>query len=306
MARWFGYRRGYYDLVRIYTTSRLLDWYGWLALVEKQIRTFIARFDEEGRSPEDLAVRIRTHSAMLVTSPLKMGKHIYFQVGFDGQNCQTLHFHFEKPEKLHHNLDIVRNLIYAIESNQDKDNDLLWRGVAGETIRDFISSFKIPDAIQTFDKKQILKYIENRIKKGELDNWSVILASRNQKPVRRELIAGKEVGLIERSRYRAPSTKIGALADPQYWCTDLAKPPTDSELSRQEWMFNNRSADNGQLQIYIMNSESTEWKKDPKRYQAFFEDGQEKVNIIGLVITFPHSETAEKENFIVNAGVSRE
>ena len=55
-----------------------------------------------------------------------------------------------------------------------------------------------------------------------------------------------------------------------------------------------------------MNSESTEWKKDPKRYQAFFEDGQEKVNIIGLVITFPHSETAEKENFIVNAGVSRE
>ena len=62
---------------------------------------------------------------MLVTSPLKMGKHIYFQVGFDGQNCQTLHFHFEKPDKLHHNLDIVRNLIYAIESNQDKKKDLL-------------------------------------------------------------------------------------------------------------------------------------------------------------------------------------
>ena len=305
MSRWFGYRPGYYDLVRIYTTARLVDWFGWLALVEEEIRKDIARFDEEGRSPRDLAVRIRTHSAMLVTSPLKMGKHIYFQVGFDGQNPQTVNVHFEKPENLEHNLTKTRNLLYAIEEHQT--DRLLWKGVPGEDILRFLSSFKIPEAIQTFDKKQILRYIENRMEVGELNSWSVVLASRNKEPVRRVEIAGHDIGLVNRSRIRFHDTRIGVLSDPQYWCKDLNKlPPEDFEGTPKDWMLEHRDVKNGQLQIYLIDKYSKAWEKDPKKYQALFKEGAERADIVGLVFAFPRSETAERANFVASAEIPHE
>src|SRR5690606_24682096 len=38
MARWYGYRAGYEDLTRIYTTGELIGWFADLALVEHRLR----------------------------------------------------------------------------------------------------------------------------------------------------------------------------------------------------------------------------------------------------------------------------
>ena len=46
MGRWFGFRKGYEDLVRIFTTPKLYDWFSWLCEVERAIRDDINRYDE--------------------------------------------------------------------------------------------------------------------------------------------------------------------------------------------------------------------------------------------------------------------
>ena len=37
MGRWFGYRTGSEDLIRVYTTDRLLTWFAYLVKVEKEV-----------------------------------------------------------------------------------------------------------------------------------------------------------------------------------------------------------------------------------------------------------------------------
>ena len=72
MGRWFGYRHGYHDLVRLHLTSLLLEWFTWLSGVEKALLADIERYSAEKRSPKELGIRIRKHSAMLPTARNKM------------------------------------------------------------------------------------------------------------------------------------------------------------------------------------------------------------------------------------------
>lgn len=41
MARWYGFRQGYEDLIRIWTTDGIASWFGELALVEQSMRDSI-------------------------------------------------------------------------------------------------------------------------------------------------------------------------------------------------------------------------------------------------------------------------
>ena len=38
MGRWFGYRQGYEDLVRVHTTEHLYSWFEWLVKAEDAVR----------------------------------------------------------------------------------------------------------------------------------------------------------------------------------------------------------------------------------------------------------------------------
>ena len=91
MGRWFGFRPGYGDLVRLHLTANLLEWFSWLAHVERQIRLDIERYDRLNKSPLELAVRIQTHPELQVTSRLKRRSAVDIQVGWDGQTASTLY-----------------------------------------------------------------------------------------------------------------------------------------------------------------------------------------------------------------------
>src|SRR5574341_245346 len=71
MGRWFGYRAGYEDLTRIWTTAELAGWFSDLAMVEHRLREDIAVYENQGMTPYQVGMRIWQHPAMQVTSPLK-------------------------------------------------------------------------------------------------------------------------------------------------------------------------------------------------------------------------------------------
>src|SRR2546425_6192453 len=94
MGRWFGFREGYYDLTRIYTTARLALWFRDLATVEVELREEIARYDREHLTPLAFGVRVRSHPALLPTSPLKMKATDTLRLSFDETVVQTINFRF--------------------------------------------------------------------------------------------------------------------------------------------------------------------------------------------------------------------
>jgi len=70
MGRWFGHRRGFEDLIRIYTTHGLASWFAELAVIEEDLRDEIYRLNESGASPHDIGVKLRCHSSF-VSFPVK-------------------------------------------------------------------------------------------------------------------------------------------------------------------------------------------------------------------------------------------
>lgn len=59
MARWYGFRTGYEDLIRIWTTPGIARWFGELALVEQSLRDAINAMNRAGRRPDQVALRLR-------------------------------------------------------------------------------------------------------------------------------------------------------------------------------------------------------------------------------------------------------
>ena len=73
MGRWFGYRDGYSDLVRIYMTETSYSYYKEISLSISQLKDDIKRMGKQGKKPEDYGIRVRNNSEDLgITAPNKM------------------------------------------------------------------------------------------------------------------------------------------------------------------------------------------------------------------------------------------
>ena len=103
MARWYGYRSGYVDLTRIYTTRELAGWFADLALVEYRLRQDMQVYEHiPGLKPRDVGMRLLQHPAMQVTGPLKRrftASSIISQ-SYSGQIEQTFKFPLHDEDRL--------------------------------------------------------------------------------------------------------------------------------------------------------------------------------------------------------------
>lgn len=72
MARWFGYRDGYRDLLRLYTAPDAREWYWHITQASDELKKDM--LDMEGRmEPKDFGIRVRSHEdALIVTAKNKM------------------------------------------------------------------------------------------------------------------------------------------------------------------------------------------------------------------------------------------
>lgn len=313
MGRWFGFRQGYEDLVRIYTTPQLYDWFSWLCEVERAIRDDINRYDELNKRPDELAVRVKTHPAMLVTSPLKMKNAEEYRVGFDGQRLETLYFDFNRPDLLKDNLNLTFQLIDQLLCNdfaKHKDG-VLWKNVSCDMVIQFLQNFETPQSnIGTFKKDIIIDYIKKQYERhNELTSWSVLLASSSKAKNTMEIKEIK-IGLPMRSKEKG-NNKISLLSDPRHFSIDLPgslddyKDPLTKKPSFTK-MLDKRNSNNALLILYIIDKDSDTWKLAPDSKEPLFNEGCEKVDCTGMTIIFPLSGTAEKDNYIKAGGLPSE
>jgi len=162
MGRWFGYRHGYEDLVRVHSTPTLIQWYSWLVRVEDEVRSDIKRYQLYGKTPRELAVRIPLHEIMSPTSRSKMKSAITSIAHYGGRTVQSIRLPQNEPFRLKHNLEETTNFLNALGEpvNPGSGRMAHWTEVDSEQVAHFISSLDLdgpPTA--TFDTKSISDYI---------------------------------------------------------------------------------------------------------------------------------------------------
>jgi len=214
MGRWFGYRPGYLDLCRLFTTRTLRDWYRHIALAEEELRREFDYMVGAGLTPENYGLRVRTHpGGMIVTALNKMSHGRTLELSWAGVLAQTTQLP-KGANPIAANLRAVEELL-AILGQPDRGNNRqsrLWCSVDASAVADFVASLQFPPAAARASGEQLASFIRKQAGKTppELTAWTVGLISHAQAaPNRQRLIGGYQVGLIERNPESQTAASLG-------------------------------------------------------------------------------------------------
>jgi hypothetical protein len=208
MGRWFGYRPGYLDLCRLYTTDELTQWYRHIALAEVELRREFDFMVKAGLTPEKYGLRVRTHpGGMIITALNKMGWNQRVELSCAGTLVQTTHL--PKDTRLGKNAShteaFVRNL--ATPSRPFDGQSLIWRDVKPDAVADYLAGLDYPVHSLRMAGTDLAAFICKQNQQGELVSWTVaLLANSKTKEDDRRDFAGHRIGLLTRNPARQTAT----------------------------------------------------------------------------------------------------
>lgn len=204
MGRWFGYRPGYLDLCRLYTTSELEDWYRDITVANEEL---LAEFDAmatAGGTPRDYGLRVRKHPAgLLITAQAKMRNGKELKLDYSGSGVPTNSFSLDAGEHLAN-----QRLVAAFVEDQRRAERLaaepglrgahLFEAVPGNDVARLLEAFRTSPRARRANGQMLARYIDASAGHGELTGWTVALLNNRGSESRGE-IGGLEVGLFERA-----------------------------------------------------------------------------------------------------------
>ncbi|HEY0024814.1 MAG TPA: Z1 domain-containing protein [Longimicrobium sp.] len=188
MGRWFGYRPGYLDLCRLYTTPDLTDWYSHIAGASEELREDFNRMVASGGTPRDFGHRVKSHPAMLVTSQVKMRHGTTINVSFAGDISETINF-WRSRGKLERNWNAVQQLVAGLEQTgiqparvtDDTDTQpaggWMYTGVPHTGVIDFLTGYQEHAASKKVKTKLLADYIRKEAESERLLEWTLLVAS---------------------------------------------------------------------------------------------------------------------------------
>lgn len=176
MGRWFGYRKGYEDLPRLWTTAELASNFRALARIEEEIREDISNYREHGVTPKEFAVRVRAIPGMAITAASKM-RHAYrSNISFEGRHVQTIRFDHQSLTKVTGNWEAAIAFVDGVNSKrqfeaQSGGKRYLARGVELKEVRKFLVAYDICEHHMDLKKDLLLGYIDQAA--DSLKEWNV-------------------------------------------------------------------------------------------------------------------------------------
>ncbi len=320
MGRWFGYRPGYVDLCRLFTSEELNEWFRHITIASEELRSDFDYLANINGTPEDYSLKVRNHPGQLqITSVSKMRYTKNIEVSWAGRLIETYQLPMDKGIKKK-NLIATDNFISAFGTPEQKGNNWLWRNVSPDDICDYLSKFKVADSLKKVDLDLIGNYIQDLVREGELTSWRVVLMNKKDGAEATHTFSnGIKVGCFDRNRaddtnwdtyYIRKNHIVGNQKDE---FIDLDNDLLDAALKRtrqvkQNWENRDypapeivrhefRPRTNPLLLIYPLNPECANVKGKPAGTVTY-----EKTDdpFIGFVISFPGSEKQYAISYTVN------
>ncbi|GGK90152.1 endonuclease [Salinibacterium xinjiangense] len=320
MGRWFGYRPGYLDVCRLYTTEQLVRWYRRITGASERLYKEFELMAALGKTPIDFGLRVQSHpDGLMVTAANKSRFAKNIRASFSGTITETILFVDDEIVRkrnvaaLTTLLESMKNDPHAVATTNRKH---YWRGVRPTTILAFLDGYDAHRGAYRALPAAMSEYVRscNGLEDSELTTWDVYIASKDG--------AGEELnlpndsfGLIERNPDTRPDGNpptyvIGRLvssADELFPIKDDAE-----EMSRalqqaiSNWEGSSRvnkagvptaptalaerrirSPKRGYLLIYPLERDAAGLDADETPY-------------VGFAIAFPWSEEAPSVNYRVN------
>lgn len=180
MGRWFGYRSGYTDLCRLFTSRELNEWFCHITNASEELRReFDYMADTARATPEQYALKVRTHPGVLqISASNKIRNAVPIEISWVGRLVESYEFQ-TKPEIVLSNLESTKNLIKNLSSHGEKvGENYLWRDVEAGKIKEFLLGFKLSESLKAADPLNLVQFIDLQTRNNELTDWTVALMSK--------------------------------------------------------------------------------------------------------------------------------
>jgi hypothetical protein len=181
MGRWFGYRPGYVDLCRLYTTEQIFEWFNHITMATEEMRDDFDEMTAALQKPKDFKLKVRNHSGLMtITSLAKLYHSDKIEISFSGTNPQTYQL-LKTKTAIENNFKLFKELLNIGNKKtqiiKHKELDLIPRYILikdfdKEKIASFLDNYKID--LPKIKNAQLGEYI---LKQSEIKEWSVAIVS---------------------------------------------------------------------------------------------------------------------------------
>ena len=208
MGRWFGYRKGYELLQRIWMTQENDDRFVYLSRIDLELKRYIDEFSkDETKLPKHYGIRVLNSPFpgwMSVTSSGKMQDAVTAKRDYSDNKFQTTKF-FPDADRLSKNIQVTQSFIDKTLSScthRKINNRHIWNNVSWADVANYLLELSFPSTdCEYLDVPQFKQWMKNVYEKGHLDPWEVIFSGPDHADPNRVIPFGTiEVAMVNRAR----------------------------------------------------------------------------------------------------------
>jgi len=331
MGRWFGYRPGYADLCRLFTSGELIGWYRHITVASEEVRRDFERMVLLRRTPRDFGLKVRTHPGVLkITALNKFREYRLMQLSYSGELEQTRRLLMDE-RRFRRSLTALETLlaeagapVQSPNAESARRNNLVFRTDA-DAVCDFLASCPIEPAV--VDTAKVVDYIRKQTPRGDLADWTVVLVNNTQTKRKHPFtVNGMPIGVgltrranVSNSPAEAYEIAKAQVISPADEFTDLNEAQLEAAKAEtaRDWeekkkngtpkypstfrIKHNRPSTQGLLLIYPLDPVveiSSGRRKDPPVPPEF--QTLSTVPVVAFAVSFPEIEHDEKVEYAVN------
>jgi hypothetical protein len=171
MGRWFGYRPGYLDCCKIFTTQDSLEKFNDTTKCIEELETEFIKMEEQRKTPENFVLRVKKHpSTLKITRPSILKNAIQVKWSYQDSLVMTTQLKVDKKTILDTWGNFRNNIAPKFNLKNDNEDILSYKTNAGEVI-DILKNQ--PNNYNEKEPEYLTKFIELCNEKGYLNNWTV-------------------------------------------------------------------------------------------------------------------------------------
>ena len=184
MGRWFGYRPHYDDLVKVWLTEEMIDWYSQITRASAELKEEIAKMRNAQQTPRDFGLRVRQDpGALIVTARNKMrtAGDITCPITVSGQILETPRLK-ASPEILEENERVFKAFVRDLAKNGERvegeeraQGYLFWQHVPGDAIAQLLGNFDTHPRHLSYNGPALSEVVAAKEWKV---GWDVVLVNR--------------------------------------------------------------------------------------------------------------------------------
>jgi hypothetical protein len=306
MGRWFGYRKGYELIPRIWLSHNTERQFQFLSYLDQRLREEIHYMETLGIRPSEYGPRVVNSprlSWMRIVARNRMQMAQDTDRDYSGVASQTQLFNND-IRILSNNLNVTRNFLNSLgipetrsPKNKHAENYIIWRNISFENVSDFLRNYSFQERQVAFSNlDSMIQWIQEMTDEDKLLNWNVILVGVGSNDANtwelNEHITIRKVSRSQKTNNRVEGVlNIGALRGPKDIVSDIDLTQVNDlsefeDLSKPKYAFELREkaglGKTPQLLIYIIDKDSQPIRVSTNRCQLNAVE-----DVVGLSITIP-------------------